>query len=696
VAAPPAAPNNLTVTRVDSDGGTLVRLCGVIDETFDTELLRHTKSATVLDLDEVTRITSFGVRQWTQALANHTSGWLGFVNARPTVMVQFNSVHGFAGRGQLVSFYLPYVCGGCGHEFDVRVDVPDQHASLRRHEVPKARCPQCSAAGEFDDLPENYLLYVSRAPPPDPPSNAPLRPGAAPATPFRVKKVVDGVITALWLTGNLDASPRLKRLGDGLEGKVVVSFQGLSQIDPGGVRRLVEFFGGLELPVWLARVPTSLAERVGEAIRKPEQVRLASIRTGRTCPRCGAVFEIDLDQRMIAAARTDVGCPACKTPFPLELEPRAAAVARRLLTAELDPEVQSYLHANLSGPDPEHQTGERHIGRFAVLGSLGVGGMGEVYLARQDGLGGFEKQVVLKSILPHLGRDTHFVKMFLQEARLAARLNHPNVVQIFDVGQSGDTYYIAMEFVRGADLNFLIRGARRLSRPFPVEVALRIAADACAGLHAAHTYRADDGTPMPIIHRDVSPHNVLLSLDGHVKVTDFGIAKAPDVADHTPADTVKGKIPYLAPEQLFGAQVDARSDLYSLTVVLYQMLTLEHPFRRENDATTIAAIMESKPAKASTIRPDLPAEVERLLEWGLKKQPDERVQTAHQFQLFIESVLGSQGDREITRNWVGGMIDSLRAVGERPVVLHTPSHVPVTRSTDPTLTGHPDERGPHR
>jgi eukaryotic-like serine/threonine-protein kinase len=213
----------------------------------------------------------------------------------------------------------------------------------------------------------------------------------------------------------------------------------------------------------------------------------------------------------------------------------------------------------------------------------------------------------LKRILPQHLQDDSMVKLFMQEARLAARISHPNVVQIFDVGQIAGRHFIAMEFVRGWDLNTVLRRAQAAGEKVPVDVAVRIAADIAAGVHAAHTSHNPSGQVDPIIHRDVSPHNVLLSADGLVKVTDFGVAKArPDRHSNvTPTHSVKGKYAYLAPELLSGGAADVRTDVYALGLVLYLLLTGVQPYRGESDIDTLQRVLHHVPPGVKELRPEV-------------------------------------------------------------------------------------------
>jgi eukaryotic-like serine/threonine-protein kinase len=222
--------------------------------------------------------------------------------------------------------------------------------------------------------------------------------------------------------------------------------------------------------------------------------------------------------------------------------------------------------------------GPRTVGKYTIVRRLGAGGMAELLLARAVGPAGFSKEVALKKILPNHAGDRDFVEMFLDEARIAARLNHPNIVQIYDLGESDGVYFIAMEYVHGFNVYELLREAARRGERVPIDVALGIVLAASEGLGFAHAQRGEDGQPLGLVHRDVSPHNILVSYEGAVKVCDFGIARAAGRLHHTEHGGVKGKLSYMSPEQALGQAIDRRADIYSLGVVLHELLTTRRLF----------------------------------------------------------------------------------------------------------------------
>ncbi|TSC31696.1 protein kinase [Corallococcus sp. Z5C101001] len=281
-------------------------------------------------------------------------------------------------------------------------------------------------------------------------------------------------------------------------------------------------------------------------------------------------------------------------------------------------------------------------GSYQLLKRLATGGMAQIYLARRPGSDAPDKLLVLKRILPHLSENDEFVRMFLDEARIAARLAHPNVVQIYDLGAEGDTFFIAMEYIHGVDARRLWKRSETAGRPLPVPLVCRILLEACAGLDYAHKKPDATGRPLDIVHRDVSPQNILVTFDGGVKVVDFGIAKAADQATVTRSGVLKGKYSYMSPEQAAGQRVDRRSDVFALGVVLHELLTGGRLFKRPSDMLTLSAVAECHVPVPSQVAPRVPVELDTIVLKALAKEPDARYQHAQDLQLALEGWLASQ------------------------------------------------------
>jgi serine/threonine-protein kinase len=279
------------------------------------------------------------------------------------------------------------------------------------------------------------------------------------------------------------------------------------------------------------------------------------------------------------------------------------------------------------------------FGKYTLIDRIAVGGMAEIFLARQAGLEGFEKTIVIKRIRPHLSKQPNFVKMFLNEAKLAAQLNHPNIVQIYDLGKIGESYFIAMEYIFGRDMRRIIPKADSLGIPFPMVYALKIASSVCEGLYYAHQRTDLYGNPLHIVHRDVTPENIFVSFDGTVKVLDFGIAKAANQIEQTRAGEIKGKLSYMSPEQCMGKQLDNRSDIFSLGVVLYEWLTGFKLFTGDSEVAILKSITEGKIYAPSYFKADIPEAVEAILMKALEKDRERRYQTAWEMQYDIDQFL---------------------------------------------------------
>jgi len=303
---------------------------------------------------------------------------------------------------------------------------------------------------------------------------------------------------------------------------------------------------------------------------------------------------------------------------------------------------------------------QRQFGKYLLVRQIATGGMAEVYLARQTGPGGFEKQCVIKRMLPQLAIDKQFVQMFLDEARIAAHLAHPNIVQIFDFGQVGADYFIAMEYVRGVDLNQLLASS---GGRVPPAIALRIIAAVAEGLDHAHRATDSRGQPLGLVHRDVTPSNVIVSYDGVAKILDFGIAKASARVSRTEVGVIKGKLPYMSPEQVAGEPLDGRSDIFSLGTMLYELTVGEKPFDGSNPAEISLKILHDDPRPPEVLVDGFPTELSALILRALTKRPVDRFDSARDFHLAIEEATGRLGARATSHD-VAAFVSS--AIPPRP------------------------------
>jgi serine/threonine-protein kinase len=318
------------------------------------------------------------------------------------------------------------------------------------------------------------------------------------------------------------------------------------------------------------------------------------------------------------------------------------------------------------------------LGRYELLVPIAQGGMAVVWAARMKGTRGFQKTVAVKCMLPALSDDPQFEEMFLAEAGLASRIKHPHVCEILDLGEQDGLLYIVMEWVDGEGLGTL----QKASRPqggIPLSIAARIGLHAAAGLHAAHELKDDHGALVGLVHRDVSPQNILVTYDGVVKIVDFGVAKAASEIEsgQTKPGQVKGKIPFMSPEQAMGKDVDRRTDIFALGIVVYQLAAGRHPFRGDNDMATLHNIVDPKPVpRLADVVPGCPAALSDAVAKALEKDPDARFATMLDFaralekalaQLeeedlgtFVRKILGERGEKRRA-----ALKDALRVADER-------------------------------
>ena len=278
----------------------------------------------------------------------------------------------------------------------------------------------------------------------------------------------------------------------------------------------------------------------------------------------------------------------------------------------------------------------RRLGRYQIIGRLATGGMAEVYLALSGDVPGFRTLVVVKRILPHLASNAQFIRMFLDEARLAALLDHPNIVRIIEVGHDGEDYFLVMELVQGKPLSAVLRKAAREHKPPSPALTSYLISQAAHGLAYAHTLTDGDGRPLGVVHRDVSPQNVLISFEGAVKMIDFGVARAFGRVAHTSPGGLKGKIDYMSPEQASAEEVDHRADVFALGVVLWEALTGRRLFRRETELATMRAIVDDPIPHPAEIAPSIPADLDAIVMRALRKRKDARYASAQEMAAALE------------------------------------------------------------
>ena len=287
--------------------------------------------------------------------------------------------------------------------------------------------------------------------------------------------------------------------------------------------------------------------------------------------------------------------------------------------------------ALINADDSDSSHAPSWIGRYETLHVIASGGMASVFLARVHGEAGFERVVAIKRPHPHLRQDEDFASMFLDEARLASRIHHPNVVSVIDFGGETSVPFLVMEYIEGTHLLALNKAALKRKTRIPMGVSVRIIMETLMGLHAAHELRDPDGALMNLVHRDVSPQNVLVGIDGTARITDFGVAKAEARATVTRDGTVKGKLAYIAPEQLQGREVTRCADIFAAGVLLWESLCGRRLFRADSEAETVNMLLNWIVPKPSSIVPEIPPELDEIVLKALERDPAKRYATAAEF-----------------------------------------------------------------
>lgn len=699
----PAKKSNSTIERSRTRGGSLVRIRGHIDETFQVdELTSGTYGVLVIDLAEVQRVTSFGIREWISALLKLRADYFCLINCTPSIVSQLNLVSGFAGKGEVVSFQAPYLCPDCDTASTTLLDLrrSDHQQVVATFEPPPLDCPECGEESEFDDLPELYLQYFRSAALPNPPALAALIiDGRDTGQTFNLEKHIADTVTAVWMSGAMHRAPYFKHLAEGLQGDVVIVATDVDSVADDGLRGFTRFLRAPELSSYLARVPTALVVSLAEYAQAHHggdlgAANLVSVMLPAHCGHCHRDISIEVgkDTVELLVARadelSDVQTSAEAPPAERIVDiycPHCAHVARPAAPAEwlhaiaqlpmsvAPGSIAQYLADRPNGPSPETEDessseGNPLTGRYKIIRRLGSGGMGDVFLGRRTGPAGFEKLVVIKRIRTDRVADGDVVDSFLEEARLSARLSHPNIVQIFDLGTVEDEYFLSMEYVDGLDLRTIFRINEKLALDTPIGICCRIIGDLCQALHAAHIHKDESGKARPIIHRDVSPGNVLISVDGVAKLTDFGIAKAGDSQNETKSGIIKGTMRYIPPEVLRGPKAKTlhpRIDIYGAGILLYECLTGRALFSGDGWVHTLRAILRQSVPKLTEQRPGVSPALEQTFEKAIARDPRKRYQEIREFQRDLEAAVVEMG-AVVTNSqlaaWVRDLIDRKKAL----------------------------------
>jgi serine/threonine-protein kinase len=295
--------------------------------------------------------------------------------------------------------------------------------------------------------------------------------------------------------------------------------------------------------------------------------------------------------------------------------------------------------------------------RYRVVEKLESGGMAEVFRAESEGLQGFRKQVAIKRVLPHLSEKKKFISMFLDEARLSAHLSHSNCVQVFDIGVGDNAYFIVMEYVDGANLKGVAEALKKQGQAFPVPAAVWICCEICKGLAYAHELSDPNGEPLHIVHRDMSPPNVLITKHGEVKIVDFGLAKANSQLEKSEPGIIKGKFSYLSPEAAQGQDVDGRTDIFAVGIILFELITGQRLFLGDTDFQTVKKVQQAQIPNIRQMNPDVTPELERILHRALARDPNHRYRSARDLARDLNKFLFDFG-KPVSSMDVAGLVQS--------------------------------------
>ena len=359
---------------------------------------------------------------------------------------------------------------------------------------------------------------------------------------------------------------------------------------------------------------------------------------------------------------------------------------------------------------------KRRLDRYELIGELASGGMATVFLGRLGGVGGFQRFVAIKRLHPHLAGEEEFIEMFLDEARLAAGIHHPHVVPILEVGQSESAYYLVMEYIEGDTLARLMARSLAMARPVPRPVLMRVVLDTLAGLHAAHELVDPEGVPVQLVHRDVSPQNILVGVDGCSRITDFGVAHAASRLSNTRTDRLKGKLAYMSPEQARAGEVDRRSDVFAMGIILWEVLAGKRLFKADHEAITLQKVTVEPIPRLSSVLPGLHPALDQVCSKALERDPNRRYRSAAEMSealeraaraaasssptdlgvasprevaAYVQGALGEDiaAQRESVRAWLAhsepslpkGSTSAIEMLGRRPVMPDVTVKVPLDR-----------------
>jgi eukaryotic-like serine/threonine-protein kinase len=643
----------------------LVRVRGHVDEHFGGFTGLREPKFLILDVSGLVRMTSFGVRQWLNSKDKLPSSIVdSYLVGCPTFFVdQLNMVLNFGGSARILTVVAPYRCTACARESAETIDVLANRKLLAKGGVPDRGCSQCGGKLELDETPESFFSFVPKY------ASAAIHPAVAqvltdrglytshdPAAnqPARIIKIVHGSVTYFRIIGAINSMFRARPFVMGTEGEVVIDLGEVDDIDSAGLsewRRLLESLVKQVPAVTVVDVRESVLASAGDSFRLAKNISVWSLLVPYQCIDCGRSSN---ESHPLGGSSPQCPPYVCSTCGGTTKAERGLVMVAPLAGVELGgpsasaklidrrDELLSRAHADANvaragdgapalGPD------DTILGRYKIVRPLSVGGMAEVFVAKQIGIGGFEKPVALKRIRSRmLETPRHAIELFLNEAKIASRLVHPNIVQVLDVGEVAGVLYLAMEYVNGKDLRDAIkRLARRMT--MPLGDACYVVREVAQALHYAYSSADMTGKRLNVVHRDVSPHNILLGFDGTVKLLDFGVAMSNITEQEQP--TIVGKWLYMSPEHAPLQTVDHRSDLFSLGVVLYLLCTGGMPFFGKDPKEIVRKIRLGEYQPPGERTPGLPPPLVELIERMLSPNPKDRPQTGQEVVVALNDIM---------------------------------------------------------
>ncbi|MBA3818678.1 MAG: serine/threonine protein kinase [Deltaproteobacteria bacterium] len=668
-----AARSKASVEVVTVGDAALVNVVGLVDERFLGFGDVSGKKCVIVNVAGISRMTSFGVRQWLngmEALPKTITDL--YLLGCPTFFVdQLNMVLNFGGGSKVLTVVAPYTCPACGVESGETIDVLAERANLAKGGLSDKECSRCQGKLEFDESPESYFAFISKyAASSIHPAAAELLAaqrlytslGNATEKPPRITKLVHGSVTYFRIAGTIGSMFRARPFLVGAEGEVVIDLAEVDRFDAAGQnewRRLLKSLAKQVPSVSIVDVNHSILAAAGDTLAMARNIAVASVLVPYACTECGRttresamldgmVWPLQFPARVCATCggETRIGL-TLETLVPLQKASTSAPPASAKMIAQRDEILSRALtDANVAqageGATAAVVADDTILGKYKIVKRLSAGGMAEVFLAKQVGIGGFEKHVALKRIQRKLLDSRHqAIELFLNEAKIAGRLAHPNIVQVLDVGEVQGALYLAMEYVHGKDLRAVVRRLQGNSTAMPLAHACFIIREVAQALHHAYWSMDMGGKRLSVVHRDVSPHNVILSYEGTVKLLDFGVAMSA-VTEH--AETmIVGKWLYMSPETTANKQIDHRSDLFSLGVILYLLCSGVTPFTGPEPKAIVKKIRGGIYKPLQEVVPDVPPRLAALVDRLLAPNPENRPQRGQEVVTELTEIMRAHG-----------------------------------------------------